>query len=89
MSEWTFNALTVLTVSVKLLGFWFVSSGRLVPTYVCMLVVYTGYLGVEGWLWAEQPERWGLGLFLLVNLAGMGAAVRGLRRCGSGKQRDA
>lgn len=75
-----FNTVSLVVILLKLLQFWYLSEHRWERAFHAQLAAYSGYAALELFLWSRDWALWGLGLFVLLDIAGVVSAMAGLHR---------
>lgn len=70
------TALIVLTVAASVTNLYLIN-WRGIVIRPLIAAVYAGYCVIEGWLALRDPAQAAIGLFMLVNLWGLGTAIAG------------
>jgi len=79
------NSLMAVTVLLQCFNGWLINSKRTL-VYPLTITIYFGYLVVEAWVAARDLTIAGIGLFVIVDIVWMTAAVHGWRKHGKAIQ---
>ena len=79
------NVMMALTVVLQCVNAWLLNSKRIL-VYPLGILIYSGYLVVEGWVALRDLTIAGIGLFILVDIVWIASAIHGWRKHGKAIQ---